>query len=457
MTLPYILADLQGTQLIPLPTGKKYAPPKGWTGAAAGSYDIEDFFQENDYSEFMNLGLALTDEHVAGFDFDLHRNGDTLASVTNSNQLPWTLAVSRQWEPAEDGFTAFYRTSTSTQNLRDVSPVDIIRKGHRYSVISGDVDDLTYFMFWTNGVDFYAISADTFAAAWETLPEAPEWLLERHAKPVRTSAPAEVLVAAVEGNADTCHRLLTVATRGVESITTARTDDRSINQAMMLAQWALSSYVHHSGYEAALHSLLVAYQAACDTTEDHPFSMYEWTTSLEGAYRKKGLEGKIKPRRCSCSSGSTFVAPEAPEGSLEAYYPLILSELARARVYGDEAAELAQDVATRIHVANPPHLSAAYVRSATKSALVDEWRKRESHERMLKAVEREQAVQLRVKKSSEFDAVDTRLTLQKLVSAAELKPAESKAIQATLAGEKLSGAARVALVTAKKRIRAAAQ
>lgn len=453
MGVPYELTELHGAALLPLPTGKKSAPPTGWTGANGSPGDIEEFYAENDFADYSNHGLALTDSNIAGFDFDLHRTGTALSEVADRNSLTWTVGVSRHWEPNLSGFTAFYRTTDSTDTLRDVAPVDIIRKGHRYSVIAGEVDALEYFLYWTNGIEFYRITPETFAAAWETLPEAPEWLQERHTRPRRTSTHPEALVAAVEGVGDSCHRVNVVAANGVSSIMTARENGGSINQAMLLAQWALTAYVNHSGFHNALAALLRAYERACAETDDHAASEYEWTTSLAGAYRKRGLHEPIRPRRCDCSTASFRVAPEAPDGSLASYYPLVLTYLAREGVYGEEATDLAHDIIIRVMKSNPSTLTAAYFRTVTKSAVVDEWRSREAKRKAIKRLEEVQLVRAQVRKQDAFAAVDSRLTLEHLLSVANLTPSESEAVRVELTGAKLDGKTRKSLSLAKKKLR----
>lgn len=458
--LPYRLNELEGTQLVPLPTGQKKQPPKGWTGSSATKQDIEEFFATHDYEKFSNFGIAFTDETYAGFDFDLHRNNQTLEEVTEGKSLPWTLGVSRRWEPEVEGFTLFYRVP---HILADVSPVDIIRKGHRYSVISGDVEDKEYFLYWTNGVEFNRLNADTFADAWETLPEAPQWLTERHGRQKATRArrapqklaegrteALEGVVEATAGTASHCHRLAAVAAAGVRSVTSARAEGNSINQTTMLAQWALTAYVNHSGYATALRALHMAYQVACLDSGDHEYSQYEWDTALDGAYRKRGVTAVNPARRCSCSQAKEPQTPAEGEGTLADYYPLIMSEVAKAGFNESEREDVAQDVAVKIIKANPHTLTASYVRAAVRSVVVDEYRRREALQRLRVSVAAAQVVGEQTRVSDHAETLN-RIVIQNL--AAHLSPRERVAVQGHLNGEKLDAALRKRLSVAKKKMR----
>jgi putative DNA primase/helicase len=216
--------------VLPLPRGKKHAPPAGWTGRGAPYLSFPDLFSLVDTEGAAGANICVrVPETVVGIDVDHYgskRGGDTLAALeARWGALPATWrSTSRGRE--NPGGIRFYRVPAGLHFVGGFEAIEIIQEGHRYAVVwpstNPDAGGARYQWFGPDGEP-----VDGFPKVDE-LPELPAvWIDNISLASARVEAtallPAEVDAWLAELRAGTMCGKMRNAVRGyVEQITKPR-------------------------------------------------------------------------------------------------------------------------------------------------------------------------------------------------------------------------------------------
>lgn len=207
-----------GFSPLPLPYGKKLAPPEGWTGAAGQWAGPEDVKRWAGLGR-RNVCIRLPDG-VIGIDVDAYGSkpgGETLRALeAELGALPETWRSSSRVDDPVSGIR-FYRVPEGLE-WRDAGPgVEIIRHGHRYVVVapSKHPDGRTYCWRAPGGSEWNGVSP----GGVDDLAQLPEAWVQRLRKPERVAPEGAGEAGAGGGGARSPY-----ATRAIEGELT-RLDD----------------------------------------------------------------------------------------------------------------------------------------------------------------------------------------------------------------------------------------
>jgi Bifunctional DNA primase/polymerase, N-terminal len=270
----------RGWRPVPLPRGKKWPPPKGYTGADAGLPSPDDYGRWERASAWGNLAIVVP-EGVIGYDVDVYHGG----------QLPPDVPATVRSTAREDGSGIYlFKVPPGTKLRGGEGPgVEIIQAHHRYAVawpsLHPEVGDI-YYWLWPD---------DTIAdvPAVDELPDLPEKhlsrLAERQRGKSRTGFDGDVQawLDQLPGR----HMSLDVrrALREAKRDLTRYTEVGSRYETMLRATGRL---VHlgaerHRGVGEALDRLIDAYVVAVDGERDRD-PQAELDRAIQGAVSKFG-------------------------------------------------------------------------------------------------------------------------------------------------------------------------
>ena len=142
---------------LPLPTGKKAMPPKGFTGAGSPMPSYADWYTiyEEQSARWGNLGTRIP-ENVVGVDVDAYgdKNGAATFALLGGVDYPPTVVLSARFRAGYDGKSGirFYRLPDGVDQSMlwgAHDGIEILRFGHRYAVSPGSLhpDGFTYQLF----------------------------------------------------------------------------------------------------------------------------------------------------------------------------------------------------------------------------------------------------------------------------------------------------------------------
>ncbi|MCZ0914110.1 bifunctional DNA primase/polymerase [Gordonia amicalis] len=251
--------------ILPLPRGRKFPPPSGYTGDGAAVPSYADITALGEDHPTGNLALVMPDG-VIGIDVDDYpgkRGGETLAKAESAwGALPPTVRSTSR----DDGVSGIlcFRVSPgrrwkSQLDLGGTSDVEIIQRSHRYSVVWPSIHPTGNRYRWLNdeGVEVGIPSV-------ADLPMLPDrWAKELTAASVPSTAGvtvdvAEVLRAVPDGDMDQV-----VAARLDEAMTDLRgggsRHDTTTRHVLALLRFAEQG---HPGVRSALTALCEAFVEA---------------------------------------------------------------------------------------------------------------------------------------------------------------------------------------------------
>lgn len=165
-------------EALPLPAGRKAAPPKGLTGKvpAVVPEAQRDLFRYAPADA--NIGVRVP-SIVIGLDVDHHdekAGGDTLAAMeADFGALPSTYRLTRR-DPASVHGTYFFRVPAGVKWKDNLKCIDVIQHTHRYAVGAPSVVDGMTYRWYAPGGELMDAGA---VPAVADLPELPEKWVKR--------------------------------------------------------------------------------------------------------------------------------------------------------------------------------------------------------------------------------------------------------------------------------------
>ena len=207
MSAPYAAAAVayldRGWSPLPLPPGRKFPPPSGFTGAAGmdpSRADVGGWIAEGEYATgegsltVGNVALRLP-AGVLGIDVDHYgakTGADTIAEAeTTLGPLPPTWrATSRPDTPSG---IRLYRVPEGLA-WRDLPSVEAIHRGHRYAVVAPSIHPEGRGYVWVDPAGNVHTDADS-APRPEDLPALPAAWVEHLSRPASTSGTADPVEA----------------------------------------------------------------------------------------------------------------------------------------------------------------------------------------------------------------------------------------------------------------------
>lgn len=324
-TGPYSLAALhyadEGWRPLPLPAGKKHAPPSDWTGAAKkNSAKMPSKSQMAAWAEEYPQGnIAISPpKGVLGIDVDAYdgkKGGETFAACAeNWGELPKTWSSTSR----DDGSGIYWFRIPEALAWPGQLPgggAELIRWDHRYAVVAPSIHPEGREYQWVtpggNVVDDeFPAPADLpmLPAGWvEGLTSGKKW----EARAEADLDPAEVQQW-IEDRGD--HAVCSVMDRTLrnhlQSIRIAG-DAGGAHEAMVHGVWAVvgDSAAGHKGLHKALRKLRAAFKEASDGRRSPAESASEWGRAKTGAVQKVVAEGDPEDEDL-CELDETSRAPK---------------------------------------------------------------------------------------------------------------------------------------------------
>lgn len=182
LALPWIESGYDTT--LPLPYGKKFAPPAGYTGKEATVPTMETLQTWLSGNQRSNAALRLP-ENLIGIDVDAYKGGlETLARLESElGSLPETVSITSR----NDGSGIFLYRNVSRAILPGAlgPAVEVIQPHHRYVVLPGSLHPVT-------GKE-YALRGSTSPVEPRKIPRLPRaWVRGLQALKSAPATPVEI-------------------------------------------------------------------------------------------------------------------------------------------------------------------------------------------------------------------------------------------------------------------------
>lgn len=297
---------------LPLPTGKKAMPPKGFTGAGSPMPSYADWYTVYDEqpARWGNLGARIP-KGVVGIDVDAYdeKNGAATWALIGGPDLPETVVLSSRFGPGYDGKSGIrlYRLPDSVEESMlwgAHDGIEILRYSHRYAVSPGSLHP--------NGSYYRAVDTRT-KTFLDVLPPAdglPVLAIEQARLLTVAGAPWASDVVEGERKRDDnpqCAYTSRLLNRAIGDL--QNKDSRY--DTMSSAVWALvngEDEGHHLGEALTILKLAYVGVAAGDRRDaGHEPPDSEFDRNVADAYRKVGANPTDPMMRACCST------PELPE------------------------------------------------------------------------------------------------------------------------------------------------
>lgn len=359
------LQHRNGWGAIPLPTGQKWPPATGFTGADAPTRSYADWYAtwETEPDRWGNLGARIPADCV-GVDVDAYgdKRGAHTWALLGGDDWPDTVTISSRFQAGYDGVSGIrlYRLPDSiTQDMLwgAHDGIEILRHGHRYAVAPGSLHP--------EGGQYKAYDARTkeFIEVLPPVTELPRLTLEQAQRLTRTGAPwAGASATSGTREADPnpmCEYTMRILNRASADLV----EKDSRYDTMSNAVWALilgEDEGHHLGQ--ALEILHIAYYQAvakdrAATGGEDPSS--EYRRNVAGAREKVAANPTADMFKGCCGTGSTLSSNppsaenQAPGGNIDdAYKQAVQRRYVEMRINEDARALL-----QKASVANRPQLT----------------------------------------------------------------------------------------------------